>query len=267
MDKRHSNERKKFRPKLAAAQLAGLLLFAGVLDEQMTDGAVRTKAAEIIGGLLNDKSSAEEAIPVSPSSVNPNSLQSNEISNQMLNDLTPYQPVDAKFVYEEMSKSNEVSRYFGEQISTEDSMRYFYIAGFRGEELQIITAISKRESRGFPGAVGDWNYKDSGSISVGLTQIRCITEGNELPCEGPREWWVNLDPLTAAVNTRKLYEQSIDHYGYGEGKMRYDGAFHPWKWYEEHVDRYGPDPAENRYLPEVQEIYAVLSAQYGDMSV
>ena len=49
--------------------------------------------------------------------------------------------------------------------------------------------------------------------------------------------------------------------------MRYDGAFHPWKWYEEHVDRYGPDPAENKYLPEVQEIYAALSSQYGDMSV
>jgi hypothetical protein len=76
MDRHRGNERKKFRPKLAAAQFAGLLLVAGYLDEHMTEGVVRQKAAELLGEFLGNQSGQEREFnaPVRTEVVsNPNS--------------------------------------------------------------------------------------------------------------------------------------------------------------------------------------------------
>ncbi len=248
----------------------GILAFVGICDAQITDGKVIPAAVHFLMNSINDEAPADETGSASEgySPIVVEVATSNEISSHMMNDLTPYQPVDPDWAYEQMQESGKNSKLFGEKISIEDSMRYFYMAGFRGTDLQIITAISQRESvGGYPGAVGDWNYKDSGSISVGLTQIRCITAGGELPCEGARDWRTNFDPAQAARNTFALYQESIGYYGYGDEGMRYNNQFRPWKWYQEHVEKYGPDPAENVFLPQVVGVYESLQAQYGDLAL
>jgi hypothetical protein len=246
-----------------------ILAFAGVCDAQMTDGKVIPAAVHFLMDSIKDEAPADVtgSIGEGYSPIVVDVATSNEISSRMMNDLTPYQPVDPDWAYEQMQESGKNSKLFGEKISIEDTMRYFYMAGFRGIDLQIITAISQRESvGGYPGAVGDSNYKDSGSISVGLTQIRCITEGDKLPCVGPRDWRTNFDPAQSARNTFAIYQESIGYYGYGEEGMRYNNQFRPWKWYQEHVEKYGLDPAENVFLPMAIETYNALQANYGDLS-
>jgi hypothetical protein len=249
--------------------IPGILAFTGVIDAKMTDGFVRESATQFLldaagnkAPSINTSLAANEHAPVVVEVV-----ASNEISSRMINDLAPYEPIDPDWAYNQMEAKDTYSQTFGEQISIEDAMRYFYIAGFRGDDLKRITAISRRESRGFPGAIGDWNFKNSGSISVGMTQIRCITEGEELPCVGPRDWRTNLDPMQSAINSYALYKQSIDYFGYGKGSMGYDGRFQPWKWWQEHIEKYGPDPAENEHLPQVEGVYGSMQAYYGDLSV
>jgi hypothetical protein len=192
-----------------------------------------------------------------------------EIADRMIADLAPYRAIDPYAARDHMQETGKTGDHFGEQISKADSMRYFYIAGFRGNDLKRITAISWRESNRYPGAFGDNNYKDSGSVSAGLTQIRCITEGDELPCVGARDWTQNFDPMNAAQSTYELvYGESVATYGYGgdnPNSMEYGGRFHPWKWYQEHVEKYGPDPAQNIYLPEVKVLFDEMQQLYGDL--
>ncbi len=178
---------------------------------------------------------------------------SNEIAQNMQNDLAPYQVVDPGEALR-IAQERGTSVILGEQISVEDAMRYNYIAGFRGNDLVIKTAIDGKESNYHPGAVGDVNWNLSGDRSVGTSQIYCQPNG-DISCEGIRDWRMNFHPQANADHAYQLYEWAKNGPHHDNG-LSNDGRFAPW--------RNNPDGVRDR-LDMVNKIYQNLSEMYGSL--
>lgn len=205
-----------------------------------------------LGALVGQAFSKESGLPEEQEL----KVEMNEIGHAMQADISPYSRVSPGEAVNKVEASGNYGILVGDQISVEDAMRHFYIAGFRGEDLKIITAMTGKESAYHPGAIGDWNYAGDGGRSVGLTQIHCIDRGNTLPCVGARNWEDNFDPQTNANNAYVLYTQAWEWYGYGSGALGIDGRFQPWKSSPE---------AALEYLPQSEAVYNRLQDQYGNL--
>lgn len=178
----------------------------------------------------------------------------NETGRMMQGDLASYSPVDPDWALG-VAQDKGSSVYLGEQISVADAMRYNYIAGFRGQDLIIKTAIDGKESNYHPGAVGDVNWNIAGDRSVGTAQIYCQPNG-DITCEGIRDWRANFDPQANAAHSYALYVAAVGGANHDNG-LSSDGRFAPW--------RNNPDGVRQR-IPRAEEVYQELSALYGDLS-
>lgn len=180
----------------------------------------------------------------------------NEAGKQMMADLAPYRTVDPDWAYRQAKDTGEAfGHLFGEQLSVDDVIRYYYIAGFRGEDLKIMTAHAGKESNYYPAALGDIDWVYKGDRSVGLSGIYCQMNG-PIGCDSARAWKINFDPLENARNAFALMVQAERAHGRGTGPLRIDGSFKPWE----------SAPARAlEFLPMAEAAYDRIEAQYGSL--
>ncbi len=178
----------------------------------------------------------------------------NEVGRRMQADLSPYEKVDPDWAWSK-AKEKGGSVYLGDQISVNDAMRYNYIAGFRGRDLIIKTAIDGKESGYVPGAVGDVDHNFSEDRSVGTSQIYCQPNGS-IGCDGFRDWRDNFDPQTNADNSFTLYLESINGPNTDNG-LSPDGRFAPWR---NDADRV------RELIPQAELVYLELESMYGNLN-
>lgn len=140
------------------------------------------------------------------------------------------------------------SERYGLRLETAEVMKYLYVAGFRGEDLVVMTAVTLGESGGHPFAVGDIDLHFKGDISTGLCQIYYSPgRGYVSPNRDPQ---ANLNPLTAARNCFDMYA--------ARGSKNHDARFNDWSAFK--------NGSHEKFIDEAWQAYRGLSEQYGDLA-
>lgn len=231
--------------KLATCGLLAALSIATVINRDTGFGAV-------IFGNEGSAASADQG-PVLPPLERDNL---NETAKRMYADLLPFQWVDPDWAYQQAKdRGGAFGHLFGDQLPVTEVMKYYYIAGFRGEDLEIMTSHSGKESGFHYAALGDIDWVFPGDRSVGLSGLYCQMNG-PIGCSGVRSWRENFDPLTNARGAYVLYRESWRVNGYGSGELGIDGRFKPWES--------APEVAAT-YLDDAREAYRQLEEQYGSL--
>lgn len=259
--KNMNHKAKEQKPSLAwGATKIGFKIGRSILRTKAGAGAAFVGGIMLIAPYLGNedtlKSEQAKVETVIPGSDRTEDIMISETAARMLEDVKPYDVVDFWSAHDQVVRDGQISEKFGEQISVEDTMRYMYAGGWRGDDLIMITSIAQRESSRYPGAIGDVGYNGAERQSVGLLQITCGADGIE--CSGIHDPAANMNPLHAGINSKALSDQAAEWWGYDE-------RFQPWGWYQAHSNK--PDPALVTYLQPAQEAYKTLELVYGDLSV